>query len=360
MKNEEVSIFMQSLSLTTAEQIKAEIKEAFIKYYPKFVSFLHQNEGVCAWLFDKDTTGFNAHCPRRIGLEMDTTDPSDPYINKLALDYGFISRDRLQLVDLTNLIQLHRFCADNTTHFASCREDLRTVKTLMSSDRSDIHPWSMRRAVLIGDGKQTGSMIGGLHPETARPFAPHLIAIKNAFVSSWGYLFDMERWYIHGGCSDRSWHHPTFEYDLTTHPVVSFNEPVLSLVHPYPSMFYHEYIEMHSVFLMSLPLLKAMPNITILLNKPLVLQKFFPLLQALDIDMNNYNIISMKLPQANKKTRAIASSKLKGFIVYAPYVITPISLWCQYISRATTLQMRQQYAKHFSFWHQSQTGMEHR
>ena len=47
---------------------------------------------------------------------------------------------------------------------------------------------------------------------------------------------------MHGGCSDRSYYLPTFEYDMYTHPVVHFEEPVLNLVHPFPGEVTHLYI----------------------------------------------------------------------------------------------------------------------
>jgi hypothetical protein len=56
------------------------------------------------------------------------------------------------------------------------------------------------------------------------------------YINIYTYLY-INRWYIHGGCSDRSFMLPTFEYDLSTQSVVYFNEPVISLVHPYPGIY---------------------------------------------------------------------------------------------------------------------------
>ena len=185
-------------------------------------------------------------------------------------------------------------------------------------------------------------------PEYSRPFAPHLIAIKDSFVSSFGHIFDFKRWYVHGGCSDKSYYSPNFEYDTTVQPIAEFTEPVLSLVHPYPGLFFHEFIEIHASLLMSLPLLKLMPNITIIVNRYFQQTQLFPLLQILGIDYENFNFLSLK--SDNRQTKRNAKLiKSTAAIVYAPYIITPLSLWCQYISRTTTNKMRQGYSK-LPYW----------
>lgn len=230
--------------------VRDTLRQLFADKYPLFVPSLHAYPMLCPWLFHGMRDMLMKHCPREIGIEIDESYSSQ---KKITLDRGFIARDRLEIVDLTNMYTLHRNCPDNTTHFHSCRGQMNTMKILMSPDRSDMTSWSMRRAVVI----DSRNGIGNIYPEPSRPFAPHLVAIKDSFVSSWGYIFDFEKWYIHGGCSDRAWHHPTFDYDLSTHKVVSFNEPVLSMIHPFPSMFYHEFIELHAMFMMALPVLKV-------------------------------------------------------------------------------------------------------
>ena len=76
--------------------------------------------------------------------------------------------------------------------------------------------------------------------------------------------------------------------------MVHFNEPVLSLVHPFPAMFYHEFIELHAALVMALPLLEAMPNITIIVNKNLVHRQIFPLLRVSGIHPEKLNFVAMK------------------------------------------------------------------
>jgi hypothetical protein len=51
-------------------------------------------------------------------------------------------------------------------------------------------------------------------PEIAKPFAPHLLAIPNVFMSKWGYIFDRQKLYNFGGCTNRAWNSPNLEIDL--------------------------------------------------------------------------------------------------------------------------------------------------
>lgn len=337
------SSFPRSLAAESRERIHPELKHAFINHYSKFVWYLHLNPHFCPWLFNRDTKGFIANCPRPIGLERDTKDLTDTYIHKFIIDHQYINRDNLLIVDLTTIADIQRFCPQDTNmSFASCKDDFKYIKILTSEYRSDMQPWLMNRTILIGDGNLTLTM-NRMHPQMSLPFAPHLIAVKNSFLNSWGYIFDTERWYFHGGCSDRSMFRPHFEYDLSSQPIIRFDAPILNLIHPYSFAFYHELVEVHAGLFLSLPLLKAMPNTTIFLGEPLMEAKFFPMLEALGIDISNYKIITV-------------NKELKDTIFLAPYVVAPLSLTCHYISRSVLFQMRQLYAKHIPYWHQSITG----
>lgn len=186
-------------------------------------------------------------CPRFVGLE-------DGTLYKYGLGYrqqyhGHISRDRLRMVNLMDVNILQKYCGNTVDPalvrktggmkkekpgvFQRCFGPFETIKMLPSADRFDLDPWKMSREVHLTEN-QTAS-----HPQMSRPFAPHLVAVKNAFLTWWGYIFDFQRWYLHGGCSDRSYYLPTFEYDMysqvtppstppSTHPSV-FCDPVWSI-----------------------------------------------------------------------------------------------------------------------------------
>lgn len=322
---------------TSADILKESIRRHIHVDVEKYRDSFTDRPELCRWLYRTGDDYDQAICPRNLGIEDDTS------AQALKL-HGRISRDRLRIVDITNVNALEKNCRKNDSSiFQACPPEsdiFVNIKVLFSEDRSDSIPWTMPRSVVFGERSS--------HPEKSIPFAPHLVAIKNAFVNSWGYIFDYERWYIHGGCPDRAWHHPTFEFDMATQIIARFNEPVLSLMHPFSTMFYHEFIEIHSMLLMSLPLLEAMPNISIVMNKPLVNSQLFPLLKALNINVKNYNFLAIKEPgmKSRKNSDKISS---KSAIVYAPYIITPISLWCQYVSRGTTRKMREAYSR-LPYW----------
>ena len=253
----------------------------------------------------------------------------------------FISRDRLRMVDLTNLDEIEQHCpaeADGT--FQSCNGPLSAIKVMKSYDRSDLEPWLMPLSKYFGDNMT--------QPEYSRPFAPHLVAVRDSFLSAWGYIFDFKRWFIHGGCSDKSYFSPNFDYDLTTQVVARFDQPVLSLVHPYPGIYFHEFIEIHALLLMSQPLIKMIPDIPILVNKNFQQKQLYPLLKVLGINHEKYNFVSLKSNNRPNKRNA-GLPKITSGLVYSPYVITPLSLWCHYISRTTINQMRLGY-ENLSFW----------
>lgn len=192
----------------------------------------------------------------------------------------YISKDRLRIVDVTDIKELEDHCSRPFGIFSkfegafhSCTGSFSTVKLMKSGDRSDITPWVMPLSSIHGDNMS--------QPELSRTYAPHLVAVRDAFLSPWGYIFDFKRWYLHGGCSDKSYYSPNFDYDMTSQGISRFEEPVLNLVHPYPGLFYHEFVEIHASLLMSLPLIKMMPNITIILTKSLQQKQIFPLLKIL-------------------------------------------------------------------------------
>ena len=226
--------------------------------------------------------------------------------------------------------------------FQNCFGPMQTLKLFPSADRFDMDGWKMSREIHMTENQNNS------HPVMSRPFAPHLVAIKDAFLSWWGYIFDFHRWYLHGGCSDKSYYGPTFEYDMYSQPVMHFNEPVLSLVHPFPAMFYHEFIELHAALVMSLPLLEAMPNITIIVNKFMVHKQIFPLLRVTGIHPEKLNFIAMKGDNSQARRHSDASFA-NNAIIRAPYIITPISLWCQYLSRGVTKTLQKGYAR-LPFW----------
>ena len=312
--------------------------------------------------------------------------------------HGHISRDRLVLVNLMDVVNLEKYCGNTvdlalvrktsgdylvpSTHkihppsitlmyalfitclspsfihdlryssgmgkkekpgiFQNCFGPLQTLKLFPSVDRFDMDGWKMSREIHMTENQNKS------HPVMSRPFAPHLVAIKDGFLSWWGYIFDFQRWYLHGGCSDKSYYGPTFEYDMYSQPVMHFNEPVLSLVHPFPAMFYHEFIELHASLVMSLPLLEAMPNITIIVNKHMVHKQIFPLLRVTGIHPEKLNFIAMKGDNSQARRHSDASFA-NNALIRAPYIITPISLWCQYLSRGVTKTLQKGYAR-LPFW----------
>ena len=253
----------------------------------------------------------------------------------------FISKDRLQIVDLTNLVDIEKHCpfeADGT--FQSCSEPLSTIKIMKSYDQSDLQPWLMPSSAYIGDNLT--------QPEYSRPFAPHLVAIRDSFLSPWGYIFDFKRWFVHGGCSDKSYYSPNFDYDLRIKAVARFNEPILSLIHPYPGLYFHEFIEIHALLIMSQPLIKLIPDITIIISKRFQQRHLFPLLEILGIKHQKYNFLALKsYNKPNKRNANLLKSA--GSLIYSPYIITPLSLYCHYISRSVANQMRSAYSK-LPYW----------
>lgn len=147
---------------------------------------------------------------------------------------GHISKIRLQEVDLTNFTDLDIFCNANKspyvrrkTLFTSCWGRFDGIKILASEGREDMEPWIMKQNLpfdvkmahvpLSIRSNQTVEFYddgrGGV-PEVAKPFASHLVAIPNVFMSKWGYIFDRNKLYNFGGCTNRAWNSPTLEIDL--------------------------------------------------------------------------------------------------------------------------------------------------
>ena len=201
---------------------------------------------------------------------------------------------------------------------------------MMSTDRSDMVPRRLKGSIdmytnISFDERMTV------------PYAPNLYAVKNVFLNSWGFIFNQKELYMHGACTDRALYHPAWHYNLTemSDKINVFYEPILSLVHPYSTFFYHEWIEVYSKIMICLKLLSKVPRITIVVTKELRYPQLFPLLNATGFDVSRYKIL------------ALGKNKLVGissFLVYAPYIITPVSPWCEFISSSMVKQMRDAYS----------------
>lgn len=451
----------ESFSSNISENLKIIIQTAlrFFVYdhhdILKSLDIFNRNPYLCKWIYEESFIRVNSNqiiCPRNIGIEVVERLQNSHLVGVAGpgSKLSHISRDRLNIVDLTNFPLLHSQCVndrdfdvkvardrviidenlENQT-FIDCTGLYKNIKIMLSTDLSDVKPWIMRRSMLLNDYIHSKPSDHSIHSELSTSYAPHLVAIKNAYVNSWGYIFDHNNWYIHGGCSDRSWHHPPMELFLKSDlKIANFSDtPILSLIHPFPAMFYHEFIELHAMLVMCLPLLIAHPNITILVNKELKHSRLFPLLKLHNIDIDNYNFISFKefkqqstqikkqLKQmkqshhqsksrkrkqsvdtmsdnrGNTNKRMLQSSgdavnstdtddalmsaleyrsirrtielqtlKLQtqarvestNSIYYSSYIITPLSLYCQHISRGVTKTLRKGYEK-LEYWNLDST-----
>ena len=99
---------------------------------------------------------------------------------------------------------------------------------------------------------------------------------------------------------------------------------------------------------MSQPLIKLMPDITIIISKRFQQRHLFPLLEILGIKHQKYNFLALKsYNKPNKRNANLLKSA--GSLLYSPYIITPLSLYCHYISRSVANQMRSAYSK-LPYW----------
>jgi hypothetical protein len=121
--------------------------------------------------------------------------------------------------------------------------------------------------------------------------------------------------------------------------VTTFTEPVISLAHPYSKTFFHEVVEVYAMLLLIQPLLLHAPRIPILLRNELCFSSHFPLLHAMNIHPERYNLVVLGKQDTNA-------------VVVAPFIITPLSHYCQYISRGTLKSMRRAFATNLSYWNQ--------
>ena len=145
---------------------------------------------------------------------------------------GLISKLRLQEVDLTDFQDLDNYCdaanvSNRSSIFTSCWGRFQGIKILKATNREDMQTWilyqnfafdkSMRTMPVSVRSNQTVEYYddgrAGI-PEIAKPFAPHLLAIPNVFMSKWGYIFDRQKLYNFGGCTNRAWNSPNLEIDL--------------------------------------------------------------------------------------------------------------------------------------------------
>ena len=256
---------------------------------------------------------------------------------------ALVTRDRLLIVDLTNLVLLEKNCpgeADGIFH--DCYNDYSELRLMKSPDRSDMIPWEMTFSTYFPNNASI--------PEMSRPFAPHLVAVKDAFINSWGFIFDSKSYYLHGGCVDKSYYTPNFEYYMPDKDVVEFSGPIISLIHPYPGLYFHEFVEIFAALYMSMPLIKLMPNITILVSKRFQAKTIAPLVSLITENITNLNFVAYRDRMKNK---------YKAFhdtLYFAPYIVTPISLWCQYMSRTTTLRLREIYSQ-LPYWGKPGNGI---
>jgi hypothetical protein len=73
----------------------------------------------------------------------------------------------------------------------------------------------------------------------------------------------------------------------------------------------------------------------------------------MNIDYKNINFLPLKNGNLKKNKFSVDKKKFmlknKGSLIFSPYIITPLSLWCQYISRTTTNLMRKSYEK-LAYW----------
>ena len=153
---------------------------------------------------------------------------------------GHISKLRLLELDLTNFLDLDYFCNANYSNsnskskvFEDCWGRFKGVKIMKASDREDMKPWilyqnlpfdkAMAKIPVTVRSNQSVEYYedgrGGI-PELAKPFAPHLLAIPNVFMSKWGYIFDRQTIYNFGGCTNRAWNSPSLEIDLRKFKVI--------------------------------------------------------------------------------------------------------------------------------------------
>lgn len=152
---------------------------------------------------------------------------------------GHISKLRLERVDMTNFNDIVYYCNTNFTQnsypfFKQCWGKLKDIKIFVSNRQDDMRSWTMRsnlpffdRETKINQPKNdTFRFIvdrrGGI-PEPSKPYAPHLVAIAGAFVSKWGYIFDTQKLYNHGGCANKGWDEPNLEIDLWKFKVLYCN-----------------------------------------------------------------------------------------------------------------------------------------
>ena len=92
------------------------------------------------------------------------------------------------------------------------------------------------------------------------------------------------------------------------------------------------------MLLMIQPLLKHSPRIPILVRNELGFSSHFPLLSAMGINLADHNFV------------VLARQQDMNAVVVAPYIITPISHYCQYISRSILKQMRSSFARNLPYW----------
>lgn len=270
---------------------------------------------------------------------------------------GFIRRDRMLSLDLTDILALEKTCGNgnwsNTQSsplFRQCAQntDYSGVRVMFSPDRSDIESWVMPGSIDFLSGKQSDEP-----PQVYPPFAPHLIAVKESFMTHGGLLCNHKIFYIHGGCSDKGEYiSPIERVHIRRMKIRVFNEPVLSFLIPYPNMYYHEVMEMHSMFLMSAPLIRAYPKIPIVINYRLMFYHMFPLLDALiyPLTVADLNLQSIRL-ESRKGQRWS-----QFYAIHAPYIITPLSPWCNAMPRSVMRDMRAAYATALPKWWGPDTG----
>lgn len=122
-------------------------------------------------------------------------------------------------------------------------------------------------------------------------------------------------------------------------------------------------IETYATIFMTKALLFHMPKIPILVkmnSKNLVADHFsLQLLNALGINSTALNIVPLGPQEVTFVTKFLIRNFFKenNAVAHAPYIITPLSLYCQYVSRGTLRRMRLQLAQSLpSIWNPQSFG----
>lgn len=201
-------------------------------------------------------------------------------LRRRSFKRGELYRANMTTVDLQHRDQLEADCPGaGYTHFTAC-----------TGNFSNVLLWKS----LLADANETA-------------FAPHCIAVRNALMNWNGQVFDGQRYYAHGGCSDTSWDSYWHRTTFATYRLERFREPVVNLMHPYEGNVYHEVIDLYGMLISFIPLLLRFPRIKVLMGSRFQHSKYFPLLAAYGVNVSALNLHYLTDPRS---------------MVSAPYIIT--------------------------------------